>query len=188
MEIAIDKCVDSYVTKNKLIMKILFIIIFVSLFNIVTHAQKSQYFLIEKNTHSVYILPQKLYLPEIIGPLDNRFTVKKDLKPLMDSCSLYLNEAFEGIELNAEDLKAFHHTTFSLFFDKNIDIIYYRFIIIGPTYAKNILKWEKQLHRFTQKINSLNLKPYIEIQNKSLFKRVELSTGDLGRKFKNKKE
>lgn len=79
----------------------------------------------------------------------------------MDSCSLYLNEAFEGIELNAEDLKAFIIQHF-LYFDKNIDIIYYRFIIIGPKYAKNILKWENNyisLHK-NELVQSQTLSKY----------------------------
>lgn len=65
MEIAINKCVDSYVTKNKLIMKILFIIIFVSLFNIVTHAKSPSIFNRE-NTHSV------LYYHKTISTRNNR--------------------------------------------------------------------------------------------------------------------
>lgn len=165
-------------------MKTLFIITFISLFSIQTYAQKSQYFLIKEDSSE--IVPKDLHLPEITGPSDNSVTLKGNLKPLMDSCSLFLNEAFDGIELNTEDLKAFHHTTFSFIFDKDGKMIYYRYTVIGSKYTKDILKWEKRLYKFAQKMKSLNLKPYIEIRDESLFKRGSFNIGELGRKFQNK--
>lgn len=165
-------------------MKTLFIITFISLFSIQTYAQKSQYFLIKEDSSE--IVPKDLHLPEITGPSDNSVTLKGNLKPLMDSCSLFLNEAFDGIELNTEDLKAFHHTTFSFIFDKDGKMIYHRYTVIGSKYTKDILKWEKQLHEFAQKMKSLNLKPYIEIRDESLFKCGSFNIGELGRKFQNK--
>lgn len=165
-------------------MKTLFIITFISLFNILAYAQKSQYFLIRKDSSE--IVPKDLFLPEVTDPSDSRFTQKENQKQLMDSCILFFNEVFDRVELTAEDIKGFHHTTFSVTFEKEGKVIYYRYIIIGSGHTKNLLKWEKQLYEFAQKMASINFKPYVEIHNEPLFKYGTLSIGRLDRKFKNR--
>lgn len=149
---------------------ILFIICFV-LCNTFAVAQTSRYFDVKvtptKISKHIELTPKNIsdVRPKNSGHCNNSCICKNEdtFNKLVTSI---VKSAFKGID--QEDISLLKQFKFSFTFDSSMKIVYFRFTFYEK-YADRIMKLEKNMYDLSQKFLYMDISPYFEVEDSSLF-------------------
>ncbi|RHO74028.1 hypothetical protein DW083_04360 [Parabacteroides sp. AF48-14] len=156
-------------------MKSILLIISFVLCNTFAIAQTSRYFDLKVNAYKTFkeivLTPKNIseVKPKPSGPYDDRSSFK-DMNAFNNMVTTIVKNAFKDID--KEDVSILQLFKFRFTFDTSMKIVYLKFEF-DEEYSDKVMKLEKNMYDLSQKFLYMDISPYFEVENPSLFHHTE---------------